>query len=169
VQEELGEQAYVFAAFTQRRNVNAHNVEAVEQILAEGAFGDFSFEVFVRGGEDADIRLERLIAADAGILAFLKHAQQLALHSERHVADFIKEERAAVALLETADALVHRTGEGTFLVAENLAFQQVVRDRGDVDGHKFLLRTRAELVDGSGDEFLPAPAFTGDHDRGVGA
>ena len=52
---------------------------------------------------------------------------------------------------------------------EDLAFDQVVRDGGDVDGRKLLLRTRAELVDGSSDKFFAAAAFTRDHDRGIGA
>ena len=68
-------------------------------------FGDLFLEVLVGGGEHADVRLERLIATDAAELAFLQHAQELALHGQRHVADFIEEERAAVALLEAADAL----------------------------------------------------------------
>ena len=149
--------------------MNAHDVEAVEQIFAEGALGDFVFEIFVGGGEHAHVGLQRLIAADAGILAFLEHAQQFALHREWHVADFVEEERAAIALLEASDALVHRAGEGAFLVTKNFTFDEVVGNGGDVDGRKLLLRARAELVDGTGDEFFAAAAFTGDHNRSIGA
>ena len=49
--------------------------------------------------------LQRLVAADAGEFAVLQHAQDFALERERHVADFVEEKRAAVALLEAADAL----------------------------------------------------------------
>ncbi len=38
-------------------------------------------------------------------LAGLEHAQQLGLLRERHVADLVEEERAAVGQLEAADAV----------------------------------------------------------------
>ena len=41
-----------------------------------------------------------------------------------HVADFVEKQRAAVALLELADAPPVGAGEGASLVAEQLAFQQ---------------------------------------------
>ena len=89
MEEKFGEQTYVLSALTERRDVDAHDIEAVEQILAERALGDFFFEVFIGGGEHSHVSFQRLIAPDSGILAFLKHSEQLALHGERHVADFI--------------------------------------------------------------------------------
>ncbi len=64
-------------------------------------------------------------SAHALDLAFLQHAQQLGLHHRRHVADFIQKQRAAMGLFEFADVPRRRAGEGSFLVAEQLGFDQL--------------------------------------------
>ena len=77
--------------------------------------------------------LHRLAAADAVDLAFLQGAQQLGLKAAVHLGDFVEQQGAAVGLLELADAPRHRAGEGALLMAEQLAFQQVLGDGGAVD------------------------------------
>ena len=56
----------------------------------------------MRGGEDADVDLARLVAADRAHLALLEDAQQLGLHRAAHLADLVEEERAALRLDEEA-------------------------------------------------------------------
>ena len=56
-------------------------------------------------------------------LALLQHPQELHLHRQRHVADLVEEERAAVRLLETPQARLLRAGERAALVAEELDFR----------------------------------------------
>ena len=85
----------------------------------------------------------------------------------RHVADLIEEKRAAVALLEPADALGDGAGEGAFLMAEEFAFEELLGDGGAVDGDEILPAALAVMVDGAGDEFLAGAALAGDHHRGV--
>src|ERR1039458_319541 len=68
------------------------------------------------------------MAADALEGAGLEDAQDFGLGGERHVPDFVQKNGAVVALLELADALGGGAGEGAFLVAEQFAFQQVLRD-----------------------------------------
>ena len=63
-------------------------------------------------------------AADALEPAFLEDAEQLGLHGQRNLADLVEEDGAAVGQLEPALALADGAGEGPFLVAEELAFQQ---------------------------------------------
>ena len=53
-----------------------------------------------------------------------------------HVADFVEEERAAVGLLEAADALLVGAGERPLLVAEQLRLEQVLLERRAVDLHE---------------------------------
>ena len=55
----------VLAAIAQRRDVDADDVEAVEQIFVELPRGDGLLQWFIGGRDDADIDLERLVAADA--------------------------------------------------------------------------------------------------------
>ena len=73
-----------------------------------------------------------------------------------------------VALLELADALRQRAGEGAFFVAEEFAFEQVFGDRRAVDGDERLVHAGAVLENGAGDEFLAGAAFAGDQDGRAG-
>ena len=68
------------------------------------------------------------VAADPLEALFLDQAQDLRLGQRGHFADFVEEDRAAVALLELADPLAVGPGEGALLVAEQFAFQE--RSRG---------------------------------------
>ena len=147
--------------------MNADDIEAVVEILAELLLRDRLLQVAVRRGDDADIRPDRGVAADAGEFTLLQHAQELALDGERHLPDLVEEEGAAVALLEAADALGRGPGEGPLLVPEELALEQVLGDRGAVDGQQALLAALAVAVDGAGDKFLAAAALAGDKHRGV--
>ena len=106
---------------------------------------------------------------DPGKRAVLEHAQQFHLDGERHVADFIEKQGAAVGLFEAAGAAGDGAGERAFFVAEQFAFQQIFRDRAAVDGDHLLLAARAVFVHRLGDEFLAGAAFAGDQDRRVGA
>ncbi len=125
-------------------------------------------QVAVRGGDDADVDLDRLGAADAVDLALLDGAQQLGLQARIHLADFVEQQRAAIGFLELADAPCDGAGEGALLVAEQLGFQQVLRDRGAVDGDEGLFGAGRASMDVAGEDFLAGAAFAGDQNRGVG-
>jgi len=167
LEEIFGEKTDVLLAAAQRREVEADDVEPVKKILAELFFGHLGLEVFVCRGDDAHIGLDGLVAADAGERPVLQHAQEFALDGERHVADLVEKEGAAVALLEPADTLGAGPGEGTFFVTEEFAFEEIFRNGRAIDGKERTVVPRAVLVDGPGDEFLPRAAFAGDHDGGI--
>ena len=121
-------------ALAQRRQAQRHDIEPVIKILAEQALADQLAQVAVGGGDDAHIGLDRRAPADRGVFALLQHAQQPRLRFQRHVADFVQEQRAAFGLLETADAAIGGAGEGAALMAEQFAFHQFLGDRRHVDG-----------------------------------
>ena len=74
-----------------------------------------------------------------------------------------------VRLLEAADAPLVSARERAAFVAEQFAFQQVLRDGGAVDRDKRRLGAGAVLVDGAGDQFLARPGFAPDeHGDGLG-
>ena len=100
VQEVARERRNVLDALAQRRQSQPHDVEAVQQVLAEQALAHALLEVLVRRGDDAHRRALRRVAADAVVLAVGEHAQQPHLQVGRHVADFVEEQRAAFGLLE---------------------------------------------------------------------
>src|SRR6185503_3103351 len=78
-------------------------------------------------------------------LALLDRAQDLGLQLERHVADLVEQQRAAVRLLELPDVARRSTRKRALLVAEQLALEQRGRDRGAVDGHEAPAPSRREV------------------------
>ena len=164
----LRELADVGRTLAQRRDLQVHDVEAEQQVLAECALAHRFGKVAVRSRNDADVDRNRASAADAVDDPLLDGAQQLRLQPHIHLGDFVEQQRAAVRLLEFADAAGDRAGEGAFLVAEQLGFQQVLRDRGAVDGDEGLLRAVGAAVNVARQHLLAGPAFAGDEHGGVG-
>ena len=92
-------------ARAQRRQLDADDVQAVVEILAEEAALHSLLQILMRRRDDAHVDADRRLAADAVELAFGKDAQEPRLQRRRHVADLIEEQRAAVGLLEAPAAL----------------------------------------------------------------
>ncbi len=60
------------------------------------------------------------------------------------------------------------TGKGAFDVPEQLALEQVLRQRRAVDGHERPVAARALIVDGARDQLLAGSALAEEQHRGVG-
>ena len=118
--------------------------------------------------DDAHVGLDRRAPADRRVLALLQHAQQPRLRLERHVADLVEEQRAALGLLEAALRARLGAGEGALLVAEQLALDQFARDRRHVDRHERALPALAEVVQHARDQLLAGAALAVDHHGQVG-
>ena len=138
------------------------DVEAVVQILAKAALAYQLRQVLVGRGQDTGTRLNGLVAADTLEALLLEDTEHLGLERRRHVADLVEEQRAAVALLELADAAAVSPRERPFLVAEQLAFQQALRDGGAVDGQERPVGPAAVVVESAGDQFLAGAALAED-------
>ena len=82
-------------------------------------------------------------AADGLNLSAFQKPQQLSLHLQAHLPDFVEEERALMRLLQTARPVTIRAGEAALGVAEQLGFEQRFRKGRAVDGHE----RRAERAD----------------------
>ena len=121
----------------------------------------------MRGRDDAHVGAALLAAAHALERALLEHAQQLHLHVEAHVADLVQEQRAAVGELEAADARGQRARESALLVAEQLALEQLARNRAAVDGHERPPRARRKIVNAPCDELLAATGLAANQYRAV--
>ncbi len=158
----------VVHAIAQRRQVHAHALEAVEQILAERALRHHRLEVAVGGRDHPHVGRDRARAPDPLELALLEHAQDLGLHGQRHVADLVQEERALLRELEAAGPRPHRAGEGPPLVAEQLGLEQALRDGGAVDRHERPVLPGAEAVDSPRQDFLAGAALAPDQHRQIG-
>ena len=146
VQEGGGQLRHVGAALAQRRQLQPHHVQPVQQVGAETALLDQGFQILVGGGDDPHVDADQLAPADAEELTLGQHPQQAGLQRRRHVADLVEEQGAAVGLLEAADVAPRRAGESAGLVAEQFALQQFGRDRGGVQGHERRARARRFAV-----------------------
>src|SRR5690606_13766264 len=93
---------------------------------------------------------------------------QLGLERERQLADLVEEERAALGELEAPGARAVRAGEGAALDAEELALEQVLRDRRAIDRDERPRPPRRELVERARRELLAGAALAGEQHRGVG-
>ena len=92
------------------------------------------------GGHDAEIDLAPVQSADGAELAFLDEAEQLDLHFEREIADFVEEGSAAIGQLDQSLLVLDGAAESALDVAEQLAFHERADQRAAVDGDKLTAR-----------------------------
>ena len=140
----IDERRDLFAPLAQRRQPQADDVEAVEEVLAEASLGDQRLEVGVGGGDDAHVDLDRLRLAEAVHFVRLEEAEQLGLQVEADLGDLVEEQRAAGGGADDAVERRFGAGEGPLAVAEQLALEHLARDRGAVEGDERLGRARPE-------------------------
>ncbi len=99
----------------------------------------------------------------------LDRAQHLGLHRERHLANLVEEDGAAVRHLELAQLALVCAGERPPLVAEQLGLEQGLRNRRAIDGHERARRARTRRVEDARAQFLAGAALALEQHGGVGA
>ena len=165
--EVRDEERDVLGPLRERRHDERDDGEAEVEVLAERAGADHRGEVAVRGRDDPHVRRHRLRAADARDLPVLDRAEDLRLRPRRHVADLVEEERPAVGLLPLALAVLEGARERPLHVAEELALDELLGDRGAVDLDERARGARRGAVQRPRDELLARPALAGDEDARV--
>ena len=169
-QELLDQQRDVAAPLAQWRHDQVDDVEAVEQVLAERLLGDEIAQVLVGRGDDPDVhRGPHAIGSDLLQLAGFEEAQQQALHAQRHLADLVEEQRAAVGHLELPLLVAIGAGETALDVAEQLRLEQRLGQPGAVDGDEGPRRADAVGVYRARHQLLAGAALAGDQHLGFGA
>ena len=108
----------IAAPFAQRRKIQIHNVDAVIQILAEGAIFNFGLEMPVGGADNADFHFLVFLCADAAELSILQELQQLRLQSQIEFGNFVEEQRSAVRQFNSSWLGAICACEGALLVSE---------------------------------------------------
>ena len=156
-QEALREHRDVHLPLAQRGQPDRERVDAVVKVLAEPSVAHELLERPVGRRNQPEVDRDRLVAAEPLEAALLEHAQQLGLRDERHVADFVEEQRALVGQLEASGLAIVRAGERALLVAEDFRFEQRVGQRGAVDRLE-LGRRRGGSARGSSARRLPCPS-----------
>jgi hypothetical protein len=75
-------------------------VEPIIEILAEGAFAHRLAQIFVGGGDDAQVDADVSQPSQPAEALVLKHPQEFRLQQQRDLANFVQEKRSFVGQLE---------------------------------------------------------------------
>ena len=78
-EEVFHQQGDVLAAFAEGRQVQVDEIDAEEQVLAEGVFFHHLAQVNIRGADDADIGAACVAVAQHLVSLVLQHTQELHL------------------------------------------------------------------------------------------
>ena len=140
-QEVVGEDRDFFTALTQRRHLDRHDVQPEEEILAELTVRHRALEVAVGGGDDPDVDVHVVLAAEPRELTVLEHLQQLGLQRRAHLADFVQEQRAVIGELELARLVLYRARERPAFEAEQLRLEQFGRQCRAIHFHERFVTT----------------------------
>ena len=88
------------------------------------------------------------------------------MQRQRNLADLVQEQRAPVGQLEQPALLRPRVGEGAFLIAEQLALQQRLRDGRAIDGDERFSLPGALVMQGLSHQVLARPVLAFQQNRG---
>ncbi len=141
--------------------------EAVEEILPEPPGLDVRLQVPVGRGDDADVGVAGARLADPLEVLLLQEAQQLGLQRRRDLADLVEEQRPPLGHLDPPRLIADRAGERPLGVSEQLARQQLLRQRRAVGDHERARGARALAVDGARQDALAGAVLAGDEDGRV--
>ena len=149
--EMLDQRRDVFLPLAKRRHDQVDDVEAIEEILAEQALRDHLAQVAVgrRDGPDVDAAAGA-VGADLLDFAGFQEPEEQPLHAQRHLADFVHEDRALVGDLQLAGLVAIGAGEAPAHMAEQLRFEERLGHAGAVHGDKRAAGAVAERVDTAG-------------------
>ena len=143
VEEVMHQRGNIGSPLAQRRQMQGHNVQAEVKVFAERTLFVGGLQVAVGGGDHPDIDFVLMVAAHRPHLFFLQHAQQLGLHLQRQLPNFIQKDRASAGRLKEALFGPDGAGKSALLVAEQFALDQGRHQRPAIHGHK---RTLGKLT-----------------------
>ena len=106
-------------------------------------------------------------AADRLDFAALQKSQQVGLHLQGHLGNFIEEDRAPVRRFQAAHAVSIGAREAAACVTEELGLEQRIGDRRAIYRDVGPRRTRGVSVDVLRDDVLADSALAGDENFGV--
>ena len=162
VQEVAHQGGNILDPLAQGRQVQGDDRDPVEEVFPEAPPTDVLLQVAVGRGDDPDVDLLLAVTAHRLHPALLQNAQELDLHLGQQLTDLVQEQGALVRGLEPALAVPDRAGKGPLDMAEQLAFDQAVRDGRAVDRDKGFAGALAAGVDEPGQDLLAGPRLAGD-------
>ena len=121
----------------------------------------------VGGGNDPGIDAHDLRAAQALQFFLLQKTKQFGLEAQRHLADFVEEERASLRRLDSSRVGLHGASESAAGVSKKFGFKQGLGNGGAIHNRKGTPGARAQLMNGPGYDFFPAAGWARDEHGGV--
>src|SRR5690606_15515456 len=126
----------ILAPLTQRGYAQLDDIAAVEQILAEAAFGHFQGKILLGRAQQADVDRFLLLGADRAYGAFLDRTRKLDWSRQRQVGRLGEEQGASAGGLEQAWLVRRGPGEGALAVTEEFTLHQLGGNGAAVDRHE---------------------------------
>src|SRR6266581_352607 len=168
LEEEFHHPGDILGALAQRRNTDLKHAQAEVQVRPKLALLGLLRQIAVRRGDDPDIDVKRVFAADGTHLPFFDGVQQFWLQVERQFPHFVEEQRAPVGSQEKSLARLVGAGEGALGVAEEFAFQQMVGNGAAIDRNERPAAARIALMNQTRHHTLAGSALAGEEHDAVG-
>ena len=143
-------------------------VDSVVQVFPEPSFADKSFEIHVCCADQPYVDGPGLCAPNRDYAPVLDSPQKLCLKVWRNIPYLIKDQCAAVSLLEFADMVGVGIGKGSLDMAEQFAFEQGLGYCTSIDSHHGLPSSGTVGMYFPGQHVLPGTVFSGNQDGGIG-
>src|SRR5260370_10270321 len=164
VPHKLGNISFPFPERWQRKR---ENTQPIVQILSEFAATDHLAQVSIARHDDTNIDPRGADAAYSLELAFLEYAKKLGLKLQRHVSNFVEEQRSTIGQRKAAHVRGNSTGESSAHVSEEFTFQQTGGERRAVHLYEVPATARTGVVNCLGDGFFSCSGLAGDLNGGI--
>ena len=155
----LGEEQDVLWAFTQRGKREGHDREPMVEVAPETPGLHCSGQVFVGRADDLDVDGLGARAAEATYRPLLDYLQKLCLDGLGQQRHLVEKDRSVMRGVKEPGLRLPGVGERTALVAEQLGFDQSVRNRGAVHIDEWTVGAGAAAVDQPGEHALARARF----------
>src|SRR5579871_1053602 len=157
LQHDLSDRRDVFFMFTQRRNYDLKYTQAVVELFAQMR-SDFLAGRRKHPGVHGDL----MLSANSSYSQVLENAQQLWLCGLRHLADLVEQQSAPVSLLKATGRTLHGSRECAFLVPEQFALNQGLRQGGCVDRDERSIAAGTAPMDFPGNQLFSGATLSTD-------
>ena len=116
-------------------------------------------EIFVRGANDSNVHFDVFRSPNRAEALLLYGAKQLYLDGGRNFAHFVKKKGAGIGHFELAGAPCGGIGKRPFFMAEQLAFNQGIRDCPAVNDDERTRGAGTVVVNGPRHQFFASPTL----------
>ena len=155
----------VFSVLAQGRDGQTDSGQTIEEVLTELAVVNKFPQISLTRGDEPHVDLQRGEAPDRTQLSFLQDPEELRLCRQAGGADVVQVNRASLCGKKVSLSGSLRSREGSCFVAEELAFDERLRDGGAVDDDEGLVLRGAEGMNPACQQILSYAGFSAEEYR----